>query len=107
MTKPFKLMRKSMFSHITGKDALELDSFDTYEEAAEDYLARLDEWMANVDAHADEEMIPVASVVRTFKKQYYIEGPKQSMVGVDYDPAQHEADMQLALRYEDGEAVNC
>ena len=101
MTKPLKIMRRSLFA--VECDPIEIDSFDTYQEAAEDYMARLDEWVANIDSHGDaihggddDQMLTSEAIVHTFKKQYYIE-----------ETAEHEAQMELALRYEDGEAVNC
>lgn len=101
MTKRFKLMRKSVLNDAE----LEMYSFDTYEEAAEALLDMLDEWVANFETV--HSMSSSERIVALFKKQYYIDGPIKSMMGVEWFFEEHEAQLELALRYEDAVAVNC
>ena len=80
MTKRFKLMRKSVLNDAE----LEMYSFDTYEEAAEALLDMLDEWTTNFETV--HSMSSSERIVALFKKQYYIDGPVKSMIGVEWFP---------------------
>ena len=102
MTKRFKLMRKSVLNGVE----LEMDSFDTYEEAAEALLDMMDDWVANMDTHFDAHLSTTERVVASFKRQHYIDGPINSMMGVEWFPEEHKAQLELAMRYEDAVAVN-
>lgn len=89
MTMQYKLMRKSPLNGVE----MELIAFDTYEEAAEELLGAMDDWVANIDKHSDDihggdedQMLTTESIVRAFKKQYYVDGPVKSMIGVEWDP---------------------